>query len=81
MKIYVTKWALKKGIVLVDGESSSGKGSMRILSTGPFWGHYLHRTEWGTTLEEAILKAELARNRRITALKKEIQKLRNLTFT
>jgi hypothetical protein len=76
MKAYVTKYALSKGILEIDGEVfADGKGMK--------WGSYFNSAygnDWHKTLVEAKQRANEMRLAKIESLKKQIVKLEKMTF-
>lgn len=78
MKMYITKYALTKGIQIGEG-TPRGDTSARVAS--PKWGSlYYFGDEWHTTAKAAKLQAETMRDRKIVALRKQLAKLENMTF-
>jgi hypothetical protein len=70
MKIWITKWALTKGIIETDAEDGGGWiyfGSTDRLGTSIKIGTHAH-----TTFEAAQAKAEKMRKAKIQSLKKQI---------
>lgn len=78
MKVYITKYALTKGIEVCEAETSD------IYSDNIFtkekYRRYFHKGDWWKNENEAIKKAEEMRVKKITSLEKQIQKLKNLKF-
>ena len=76
-KIWVTKYALSKGIFETEGEA---------VGEGLFKAHkqydYFHGEgrDWHRTKESAIVRAENMRIAKIASLKKQIAKLEKLSF-
>lgn len=69
MKIYVTKYALTTGIHVIDGKITE-HGSAT-------WGwSFVPKGQYVFTLEEAHLKAEEMRRRKIVTLGNQIEKLK-----
>lgn len=82
MKIWVTKYALTKGILEADdGEICEivPKGMIRSKCLGG--GHtYFHKPDWHESKEEADEQAEKMRLKKLESLKKQIKKLESLNF-
>ena len=76
MKIWISKYALTKGIYEVEGEPSRNYPDM--LKVGF---NFFHRGEWHRTKEEAIATAEKRRQRRISSLKKSLAAMEGLSFS
>ncbi len=77
MKIYITKDALKRGILEIDGEASeypmeATYGVNKTVIKKPFW-YY--------TRADAIKHAEVLRVKKIKKLNEEIEKLSSIQFT
>lgn len=82
MKVYVTKYALTRGVLLVDVElcsASSGEQQMvkEIGSPSP---RYYHGRDWHISWEAAKAQAEELRDKAIASSKKRIVKLESMTF-
>ena len=79
MKVWITKYALTDGIIEADAElcgldiiSASWDNGIRCNN---FKGE-----EWWSTKKNAIEKAEEMRQKKITSLKKQIEKLEEMRF-
>ena len=77
MKWYITKYALTSGIEEIESDFCN-KGDQ-------FWhirGRYkiYRENEIFQTREEAVADANMRKERKIASLKRQIQKLENLTF-
>lgn len=85
MKVWITKYALTKGIIETDvyeeclGTDPSGN-MISVKSNG--YVSYFHGkgNDWHTTKESAIQKAEEMRKKKISSLKKQIEKLEKMRF-
>lgn len=83
MKAYITKWALTEGILEVEGKQSEHSPSLFVGSQkGSAHAVYAHGEgkHWHRTREEAIVRAEELKRRKILSLKKTIEKLEKTTF-
>lgn len=79
-KVYITKYALTKGILEKEARVSDfGCGRLRAFCNGDY-SSYGIGSEAFYTLEEALNNAEERRNKKIESLKKQINKLENLKF-
>jgi hypothetical protein len=76
MKAYVTKYALTRGILVVEGSVNIGTTFCTKTKSG--YNRYYPRTQWCSTLEEAQRVAEVMRKRKIESLKKQILKLKSM---
>lgn len=77
MKIWITKYALSKGIVV---EHAEHRGGDLWVFSGGFVDSRLEGRDWHRTEESAMACAEEMRVKKIASLKKNISKLENLTF-
>jgi hypothetical protein len=82
MKVYITKYALTRGILEREGVIDEEDGYVRVENGG--WGgssdlFYLDKNAF-TSKEEAIAKAEELRLKKIENLKKQIKKLEQFRF-
>lgn len=76
MKAYVTKYALSKGILAINGEVFADGKAIK-------WGRYFnsaHGNDWHRALVDAQQRANEMRLAKIEALKKQIVKLEKMTF-
>ena len=80
MKVWITKYALTKGIIEADGELTSSD-SVSILSRDlSLPTHWFYKGDWFSDKESAIQKAEEMRQKKIASLKKQIEKLERVRF-
>ena len=80
MKVWISKYALTQGIFETEAEICETFADM-IKCVGE-WGAFYHGEgkEWHKTKEEAIVKAEEMRLKKIESLKKQIDKLTKMKF-
>lgn len=78
MRAFVTKYALSKGILEVEG-SRRDKGRGLIVWTN---GHmqFFYGNDWHETREAALARAEQMRDNRVKSLRKQIARLESLTW-
>lgn len=76
IKAYVVKYALTKGIEIVEGERCYGDADVLKVP----YGFYYHRGEWTTDKNEAILWAKERVKKKIASLKRQIAKLEAMEF-
>lgn len=80
MKVWITKYALTKGIVEREGKLTSNN-SISIINQGrslpTYW---FYEGEWYSDKESAIKKAEEMRQKKIKSLEKQIKKLEEMRF-
>lgn len=80
MKVWITKYALTKGIIEADAKlTSSNSVSIMELNTDLKM-HWFYKGDWHSDKESAIKKAEEMRQKKIESLKKQIQKLEEMRF-
>lgn len=82
MKVWITKYALTKGMSEVDLDKVVGahiNGENLYYRVNGFPIGYI-KGEWHTEKSNAIAKAEEMRTKKIASLKKQIEKLENLNF-
>jgi hypothetical protein len=82
MRVYITKYALTRGIYEIEATRSDHSKYM-VNVKARHWGcmQHFHKGEWHESFEAAKLKAEEIRDRKISALKTQINKLAVLDFT
>lgn len=79
MRVYITKYALSKGIFELEVEQSRNFPDML---TGFRYDDHYHGEgeEWHRTIESAVAKAEEMKSKKIESLKKQIEKLERMKF-
>ena len=78
MKVWITKYALTKGIFSLDVRMTSQPGM--VCFQAKYCVTHYHRGEWHKTEEEACCKAKEMQQRKITSLQKQLDKIRLLNF-
>lgn len=78
MKVWISKYALTKGIYEVEVITTEFE-TMVVDKSNPTFMFY-HKGEWHKTKEDAIKRAEEMRNKKIKSLEKQINKLKNMRF-
>lgn len=81
MKRFITKYALSSGIEEVDARNCSDTAQEMIAINGGGLSAYFHKGEHFETMEQAIVKAEAMRKKKIENLYKQIFKLERLDFS
>ena len=80
MEVWITKYALTKGIIEADGELIS-YDSVSILNRGlSLPTHWFYKGDWYSDKQPAIQKAEEMRQEKIASLKKQIEELERMRF-
>lgn len=78
MKIWITKYALTKGII-ERNNSEIVDDNVTCHISGCHYEYY-HKGEWASSLENALEQTEKMRIKKIKSLEKQIQKIRTLEF-
>ena len=83
MKVWITKYALTKGIYSADVVGNMGTGDTGVCVVD-INGHnrqsYFFRNDWHKTKKAAIARAKEMRKKKIASLKKQIKKIEGLDF-
>ncbi len=77
MKVYITKYALTKGIEHIEVKETSYP---EYVKENTKWGRDFHKGDWWENKDDAIKKAEGMRKKKIASLEKQIGKLKKLEF-
>jgi len=81
IRAYVTKYALTKGVLEIDGEVCCDiDDEMFVWTSESGYSMSAHGKDWHRTLDEAIKRAEEMRANKIASLKKSIVKLEEMNF-
>ncbi len=80
MKVYVTKYALTKGIQRYGRATWKVESMIRVDIKDQFFGRYFDKPDWHTTYAEAVARAEQMRVDKLNSLRKQLAKLEALTF-
>lgn len=78
IKVWITKYALTKGII--EAEALDCGGSMIAVRTSTPWLNSYHRNDWHKSEQSAKRWACVMRDKRIASLKNQIAKLEAMTF-
>lgn len=79
MKVWITKYALSRGIIEADGALLSG-GDAYVKFPGSNYEHYLRAIDVHPSQELAARRAGQMRDAKITSLQRQIRKLRGMEF-
>lgn len=79
MKVWITKYALTRGVFEMEVESQSEDGTA-VYGKSLNDCYHGEGREWHRTKVSAIKKAEEMRQKKIESLKKQIKKLEQLKF-
>mgnify|MGYP001618935395 CR=1 FL=1 len=81
MKVFITKYALTKGILERDVEVCSDMSDDMVhVIDNIYCGEYYRGNEWHVSKDNAIAKSEDMKQKRIISLNKQIVKLSKLKF-
>jgi hypothetical protein len=76
VKVFITKYALTKGIIEAEGEVDGTMVVMIDPKRGYRW--YAHGNDWHRSLPAAESRTVEMRNNKIKSLKKQIDKLNDM---
>ena len=81
MKVWITKYALTQGIFEIEAEEC-GMGFPGMIQTKEEYPSYYHKEgkDWHRSKESAIKRAEEMRQKKISSLKKKLEKLEKMKF-
>lgn len=79
MNVWITKYALTKGIFQLEANPCIGFSGMIEAAHAQYPTIY-HEPDWRSTREEAVARAGEMRRKKIESLKKQISRLENLKF-
>lgn len=77
MKVWITKYALTKGILEKEVEDC---GDGMVKDSESYLPSYYHGTDWHKDKKSAVAKAEEMRIKKISSLEKQIKKLEKMNF-
>lgn len=80
MKVYITKYALSKGIKEYKAKRTEFSTMIEIEDNKDLFGNLYHKPDWHLRKKEAIERAEQMRISEINKLLKRIKKLYTLKF-
>lgn len=79
MIVYVTRWALTKGILEVEVDEPTERApDMVVGGSSPLGCVYYHKGQWHRTREEAERKTWDMRDKKLASLRKQITKLEDM---
>lgn len=81
MKVWITKYALTQGIFEIEAEEC-GMGFPGMIQTKEEHPSHCHEEgkDWHRSKESAVKRAEEMRQKKITSLKKKLEKLEKMKF-
>lgn len=81
MKVWITKYALTQGIFEIEAEEC-GMGFPGMIQTKEEHPSHCHEEgkDWHRSKESAIKRAEEMRQKKISSLKKKLEKLEKMKF-
>ena len=77
MQVFITKYALTNGIFEREAELCEAK---MVRCKSLYSVEYYHGNDWYESFEDAKVQAELMRDKKITALERQIKKLEAMKF-
>lgn len=77
MKVYITKYALTKGVFEITASNIGSEGMIKDVANN--YNYYL-KGDWYENIEDAKKDAEQRRRKKIISLQKQIDKLNKLKF-
>lgn len=83
MRVWITKYALTKGILEVDSETVKDfhvRGNSIYYREQTGYPQGFHDGEWYEDQQVAIAKAEEMRQKKLASLKQQIEKLEKIVF-
>ena len=79
MKVYVTKYALTKGIIEKEVKESTVSKDMVVEMIGGY-SNGIHKPYWYENKDEAIAHAEKMKKDKLISLEKQIKKIEKIIF-
>lgn len=81
MKVWITKYALTQGIFEIEAEEC-GMGFPGMIQTKEEHPSYYHEEgkDWHRNKESAVKRAEEMRQKKISSLRKKLEKLEKMKF-
>lgn len=81
MKVYISKYALTTGIIEIEAEICENVSTDMIKDINRKSDYYHGEgKQWHKSKEAAIKKAELMKDKKIAALRKQLESLTKMTF-
>lgn len=82
MKVWITQYALTDGIQEMEAEvcEAISKDMIAVRKEGSINAMHFHKPYWHESKEEAIVKANEIKEKKIKSLRKSIEKLEKLEF-
>lgn len=79
MQIWITHYALTKGIQQFDGKPTSTEGMVQV-KLGDYTS-YFHKPHWHINKEDAADQAKKMKDAKLKSLKKQIERIEKLNFS
>lgn len=80
MKVYITQYALTKGIIEAEARICT-ESSINMIEIEARFPTFYHKPYWHESKEDAIEHAEELRYKKVQSLLNQIKKLNTLKFT
>ncbi len=80
MKVYITKYALTKGVMIEDGDFSEITGAFIVTKPGLIIDFY-HGKDFHTTKESALKRCEEMKIKKLQSLGEQVKKISAIEFS
>ena len=80
MKVYITKYALTRGIYQTEVETSFDIAKGMVSSTTKGYLNSFYKPDWHETWEGAVERANFIKEKKILSLEKQLKKFKALSF-
>lgn len=82
MKVFITKYAMTKGIIEMDGERCTSFGSPDMIVVGVKNGfqQFYHGEDWHRSRESAVKRANEMQSAKLASIDKQRKRIATLTF-
>lgn len=77
-KVFITKFALTRGIIVHEVEPTTCAGMVRVVGAKYT---FFHKGEYCNTLDEAVVVANKMREKKLISLQKQMDKISKMDFT
>ncbi|MBK9497354.1 MAG: hypothetical protein IPO08_23100 [Xanthomonadales bacterium] len=84
MKVWITTYALSRGVLEVDGAERAGSNLDYVVYrrfARDRWRTFAKPGDWHTEKESALARVEEMRTKKIAAIEKQLEKLKTMKVT
>jgi uncharacterized protein (UPF0254 family) len=82
MKVWVTKYLFTDGIIEMSAHKTHSPRMVEVPATkSAVFTMYIHKPDWHASLEEAVVYAEQKREKKLSSMKRQMQKITNMNFS